>query len=176
VPHLDVDERAVVGTFVRHIPGGGDPLYRPTDAADNRWQRARVIEAWYFAEDEETAWAEWYRALAGTGLPPGKAMPRDLWRWKMDLPRVALLDNGDRLARVGLPAPRPSTAQWPAFQAIGEALHAGGCDGLLAVSAARPARSILVVFRPGPSVQGCTPTPPPDRHEAPPPVPSGMRT
>jgi hypothetical protein len=176
VAALDVDEQAVSGEVVRHIPGGGDPLYAPPHPADNRWQRGSVIAAWYFADEEGTAWAEWYRALAGTGLPPGRAMPRDLWRWTIDLPRVALLDTQDRLDRVGLPAPLPSASQWPAFQAVGEALYADGVDGILVVSAARPGSTNLVVFRPTREVAGCTPSPPPDEHAEPPPVPTGMAT
>lgn len=176
MPDLDVDEAPVCGRFVRHIPGGGDPLYQPPHPADNRWQRGAVIEAWYVADGEETAWAEWYRALAGTGLPPARAMPRDLWRWDVDLARVALLDTDDRLARVGLPLPRPSATQWPAFQAVGEALYGVGFAGLLVVSAARPTRTNLVVFRPAREVEGCTPVPPPDEHAEPPPVPAGMTT
>lgn len=173
---LDVDEAPAAGTVVRHVPGGGDPLYAPPHPADNRWQRGNVIEAWYFADHEDTAWAEWYRSLAGTGVPPSRAMPRDLWRWSVDLARVALLDTTDRLRRVGLPEPVPSATQWPAFQAVGEALHDAGSDGLLVVSAARPGSTNLVVFRPTREVEGCTPIPPPDEHVEPPPVPTGLAT
>ncbi|MHB1534728.1 MAG: RES domain-containing protein [Acidimicrobiales bacterium] len=76
--------------------------YQPPHPGDGRWQHGNVVEAWYLADEPATAWAEWYRALAGTGLPPARALPRDLWRWSVDLERVALLDSEERLERVGL--------------------------------------------------------------------------
>lgn len=78
MPSLDVDVGAVHDDFVRHIPHGATPLYQPPHPADGRWRHGDVIEAWYFADEPPTAWAEWYGALAGTGLPPARAVPRDL--------------------------------------------------------------------------------------------------
>lgn len=173
---LDVDVGAVRGVFVRHIPHGASPLYQPPDPADGRWQRGTAIAAWYFADEPATAWAEWYRALAGTGLPPARGLPRDLWRWRIDLDHVAMLDDDARLARVGLPAPLPTQAQWPPCQTIGEALHVAGFQAVLVAAAARPQHQNLVVFRPGREVAGCSPQPPPSPVTAAPPVPRGMRT
>lgn len=171
---MDVD--GVHGEFVRHIPHGGDPLHQPPHPADGRWQRGSVVEAWYLSDEPATAWAEWYRALAGTGLPPGRALPRDLWRWTVELDRVALLDSDERLARVGLPAPLPTRGQWPAFRGVGDALHRRGCEALLVASAARPEHRNLVVFRTRRELVGCTPSPPPTEITGFPPVPRGMRT
>lgn len=176
MPLLDVDVGAVHDIFVRHIPRGVSPLYEPIDPADGRFQRGSVIEAWYFADEPDTAWAEWYRALAGTGLAPAHALPRDLWRWRIDFERVALLDTEERLSRVGLPAPLPTQAQWPACQAVGEALYAEGFEALLVAAAARPAHHNLVVFRTERQVAGCTPQSPPLQMDDAPPVPRGMRT
>lgn len=108
VSSLDVDDDVVHGTFVRHIPGNADPLHLPSDPADGRWQHGSVIGAWYFADEPATAWAEWWRAQADTGLPPAHALPRVLWRWQVDLDRVALLDSDERLRRVGRPPPHPT--------------------------------------------------------------------
>lgn len=173
---LDVDEGAVHGVFVRHIPRNADPLYQPPDPPDGRWQHGGVVAAWYFADESATAWAEWYRALAGTGLPLAHALPRDLWHWQVDLNRVALLDDDDRLRRVGLPSPFPTTSQWPACQAIGDQLHRDRYQAILVASAARPQHRNLVVFRSDRTVAGCTPQPPPTPITDAPPVPSGMRT
>jgi hypothetical protein len=71
---LDVDSIALAG------PAGGDPLFQPVDPADYRWPRGSVVDA---------LWAEWYRALAEAALPPRHSLPRALWRWQVDLPRVA---------------------------------------------------------------------------------------
>jgi len=176
VSSLDVDTGSVHGIFVRHIPHGGDPLYEPPEPADGRWQRGATIAAWYLADEPDTAWAEWYRALAGTGLPPIQAMPRDLWRWRIDLDRVALLDDDSRLSRVGLPPPLPTVRQWPAYQDVGDALHGEGYDALLVTSAARPEHRNLVVFRTARRLTSGTPQPPPMLVIDVPPVPRGMRT
>lgn len=173
---LDVDEDAIHRSFVRHIPGNADPLYQPPDPPDGRWQHGTVVEGWYFSDEPDTAWAEWYRALAATGLPPAHALPRDLWRWRLDLDRVALLDSDERLRRVGLPPPQPFTSQWPGCQAVGDRLHLDGYQAVLVASAARPQHRNLVVFRHARTVTGCTPQPPPTPITEGPPVPRGMRT
>lgn len=173
---LDVDSGSIHGVFVRHIPRGADPLYEPPEPADGRWQRGATIAAWYLADEPDTAWAEWYRALAGTGLPPIQAMPRDLWHWRIDLDRVALLDDDSRLSRVALPSLLPTTRQWPACQNVGEAVHRDGYDALLVASAARLEHRNLVVFRTARQLTGCAPHPPPTLVVDVPPVPRGMRT
>jgi len=176
VPALDVDVGTVHDILVRHIPHGGDPLHEPPDAADGRWQHGTSTAAWYLTDEPATAWAEWYRALAGTGLPPAHALPRDLWRWRVDLDSVALLDDDQRLERVGLPPLLPTEEQWPACQDVGDALHREGYDAILVVSAARPGHCNLVVFRTARRLTGCTPQPPPTLVSDAPPVPRGMRT
>jgi hypothetical protein len=173
---LDVDPTAVAGTWFRHVPAGADVHLRPPQPADNRWQRGEVVDALYFADSEATVWAEWYRFLAEAGLPPRQALPRDLWRWKIALPEVADLGDEARLARVGLPPLRPTRQQWPAFQAVGEQLHAVGWRALVSASAARPAGRTLCVFRTGRRVDGTWPVRPPTRVSEPPVVPTGLRT
>jgi hypothetical protein len=101
---LDVDPTAVAGTWLRHVPAGFDAYHRPPHPADNRWQRGSVVDALYFADSEDTVWAEWYRFLAEAGLPPRQALPRDLWRRRIELPQIARPpgDSGGRAA--GRPA------------------------------------------------------------------------
>ncbi|MBI5103844.1 MAG: RES domain-containing protein [Solirubrobacterales bacterium] len=166
---------ALEGTWFRHIPAGGDVHYEPPDPADNRWQRGSVVEGLYFGREEATVWAEWYRFLAEAGVPPMAGLPRDLWRWEVEL-TVADLSDASRLARVGLPVPKPGRFQWPMFQVVGEHLWRDGWDGLLAPSAARPDHLVLCVFREERVVLGTRPVPPPTLHEFPPPVPQGMTT
>ncbi|WP_308466880.1 hypothetical protein [Rathayibacter soli] len=45
MPILDVDEGAVHGVFVRHIPHNADSFYQPPDPPDGRWQHGSVIAA-----------------------------------------------------------------------------------------------------------------------------------
>lgn len=173
---MDVDPTAITGVWYRHIPARADVHYQPPHPSDNRWQRGSVVEALYFADSEQTAWAEWYRYLAEAGMPPQQGLPRDLWRWEITMPNVADLRDDHRLARVKLPALRPTRLQWAAFQPVGEQLHDEGWPGLVGVSAARPQGFTLCVFRPARVVPGTRPAPPPITFTDPPAVPTGMRT
>ena len=120
--------------------------------------------------------AEWYRWLAETGVPPLRALPRDLWRWSIDLPCVADLRYPTALEAVGLSTPRPASAEWPAFQAVGEALHCDGWSALVAPSAARPIGLVLCVFRAGERPAGLVALVPPVRVDVPPAPPRGLTT
>lgn len=174
---LDVEACRVQGIWWRHVVAGGDIWYWPDPPPDGRWQRGEVVGAFYLADSEETAWAEWYRALSELGVPPGQALPRDLWRLRVNLSGVADLSTAARLERVGLPMPRPSHLDWPAFQDVGQALAAEGWVGIRYPSASRPERgSALAVFRRGRRVAGIRSVPPPRRQVQPPLVPRGMRT
>jgi RES domain-containing protein len=173
----NVERASVSGVFFRHVPAGGAPLFRPEHPADGRWQRDDVIEGFYLAGDEPTAWAEWYRALAELAIPPMRQMPRDLWRFNVHIEGVADLSSAERLAEVGLPPPMPLRSQWPRFQAVGESLAADGWPGILYPSAARSeSKPALCLFRREPGLQGVHPLGPPTRHEEPPAPPGGLRT
>ncbi|MHB8294695.1 MAG: hypothetical protein ACYDH5_08750, partial [Acidimicrobiales bacterium] len=74
----------------------------------------------YLAEAEACVWAEWYRHLAEAAIPPGNALPRDLWRYRITGLEVADLSDAARLARAGLSVPRPGRQGWPPYQAVGE--------------------------------------------------------
>jgi len=173
---VNVDAIAVDGIWWRQTPHGGDPLLRADPPSDGRWQRGETVCGMYFADSEQTAWAEWYRALSEFALPPDRQMPRDLWRWQIDVELVADLSSGDRLAAVGLEAPRPIQRQWPAFQVIGERLWSDGFRGVLAPSAARPARCVLCLFRETDDIVVATPLRPPITYRHVPVPPTGMTT
>lgn len=173
---LDVDSTTVEGTWLRHVPAGVDPAQRPGPPADNRWQRGHVLDALYLADSPACAWAEWYRHLAEAAMPPTIALPRDLFRYGVAPLQVADLSDVVRLARVGLPLPRPGRGGWPAFQAVGEQLWDEGWGGLLTPSAAQPASHVLVIFLPSGKLPSelvaaeCT------RIVEPPAPPTGLRT
>jgi RES domain-containing protein len=163
--------------FFRHVPSDGDPLFRPERPADGRWQRGEVVEGFYLAADEQTAWAEWYRALAELAVPPMRQMPRDLWRFEVELEGVADLSDVVKLETVGLPRPVPSRKQWPTFQSVGEVLAAEGWTGILYPSAARSeSRDALCVFRREGGLMGINPLAPPARYDEPPAPPRSLRT
>jgi RES domain-containing protein len=173
---LDVEPVPVTGTWWRHIPAGGDISYRPKHPPDGRWQRGEVIEGLYLADSPDTAWAEWYRALAEAAMPPRQRLPRDLWKCEVSLTEVANLTDDVLLARVGLPAMAPSRSQWAMFQAVGQALFGAGWRALVSRSAARPVGRSLCVFRTAIAVPGIEPIPPPLTIDDAPVVPQDLRT
>ena len=172
-----VEPASVRGAFFRHIPAGGEPLFRPEHPSDGRWQRGSVVEGFYLAGDERTVWAEWYRVLAELAVPPMRQMPRDLWRFDVRLEGVADLSSGEKLSAVGLPPLAPVRGQWRDFQAVGEALAGAGWPGILYPSAARAEGAVaLCVFRREGPIAGVVPAGPPARHDEPPAPPTGLRT
>lgn len=174
---MDVQPTSVRGVFFRHVPAGGDPLFQPEYPADGRWQRGGIVEGFYLAGDEQTAWGEWYRVLAELAMPPMRQMPRDLWRFEIHIEEVADLSNPKRLAAVGLPPPLPARNQWPQFQTVGETLASGGWAGILYPSAARSGSNhALCLFRRTPRIPGVDPISPPAHYNEPPAPPRSLRT
>jgi RES domain-containing protein len=173
---LDVDAVSARGVFYRHVPVGRDPLARPVHPPDGRWQRGDTVAGLYLADSAATAWAEWYRALAEYGIPPGRWLPRALWRITVRLERVADLTVTERLGRVGLGLPHPVRRDWPRFQAVGEQLFAEGFAGVLYPAAARPEAVALCVFWTPAHAKGVKPRGRPVIHREPPTPPRGLRT
>jgi RES domain-containing protein len=168
----------VSGVWLRHAPANSDPLYRPPTPADGRWQRGSSVEGVYLAADEATVWAEWYRWLAEYEIEPMRGLPRELWRYRVNIRRVADLTTDDAFATLGLPDAQPGRDQWDAFQKAGERLHAEGFEGLMYRSAARPQGVCLCVFRvnAADSLSKLEPLAPPRLIERPPAPPRGLRT
>ena len=171
-----VERVSVAGGWWRQTPHGSDPLWMASPPSSGRWQHGETIAAIYLADEEATAWAEWYRGLAEIALPPTHGMPRDLWRWTIALDNIADLSSPDRLAILCLPVPRPGRRTWEPFQTAGEALHNEGCRGVLYPSAARPGHKALCLFRDGVLLAGADPVRPPITHRDPPAPPTGMQT
>ena len=178
MPTIDVDTIPIEDeTWFRHTRPGADFWIAPDPPPDGRWQRGDVVRAIYVADSADTAWAEWYRALSERAVPSDRGFPRDLWRVRVTLERVADLSTAEALKALGLPTPRPSLGEWPRFQAVGERLFRAGFSAILSPSAARPetGRS-LAVFRPVDRIAGVRPLGRPRRFDAAPPLPRGMRT
>ncbi len=167
---------SIGGVWCRHLRHGGDPLSLAEPASDGRWQRGKTVSALYLAEDEETAWAEWYRALAESGLPVEMSLPRDLWRYEVALDGILDLSTRATLAEHGLASPRPIRRDWPPFQRVGVEQWRAGAKGILYESAARPGSLALCVFATEQGFPGLAPDPPPIAFNNPPPVPRGMKT
>lgn len=152
------------------------PAVLASPPSSGRWQRGETVAAIYLADEEPTAWAEWYRVLVELALSPTHGMPRDLWRWTVAVSDVADLSTEAKLARLDLPMPLPGQRMWPLFQAAGEELHSKGYRGVLYPSAARPAHQALCLFRETVTVSGAEPVRPPVTYRDPPAPPPGLRT
>lgn len=129
---VTVERVSVAGSWWRQTPHGSDPLWLASPPSSGRWQRGETVAAIYLADDEDTAWAEWYRALAEIATP-------------------------EKLARLELPALRPSRRTWAPFQEAGEQLHSDGYGGILYPSAARPDHKALCLFREDVLIPGAEP-------------------
>lgn len=173
---LPASRISVTGTWWRIVRADGDPFLWTTDPADGRWQTGAVVRAFYLADREDTAWAEWYRHTSELGAPPASRMPRDTWRISVDLTDIADLNEAGVLAKHGIAELRPMRLQWPLTQPIGEAYYRDGCRGLLAPSAAHLGGRVLAIFRPLPAMPGLRAVPPPKRYDELPPLPTGLRT
>jgi hypothetical protein len=145
-------------------------------AGDGRWQRGEHLAGLYVAQDPDTVWAEWYRALAELGEPPDAWLPRDLWKFTLNLQRVADLTIPAALRSLGLPDLLPDRSQWPAFQDAGHRLAAEGFAGVLFRSSARPDGLCVCVFATDQDFPGVRATGSPKRITVAPVVPRGMRT
>jgi RES domain-containing protein len=173
--HAHVPAVPVAGVWYRHVPADA-PALPGHPAPNGRWQRGEQLAGLYLAQDPDTVWAEWYRALAELGVPPDTRLPRDLWRFSVNLTRVADLSRPGALRALGLPDPRPDRAQWPAFQDAGARLAADGFQGVLFRSSARPAGLCMCVFGADAGFPGVVPAGSPERIIAAPVPPRGMRT
>lgn len=136
----------VTGIWARQSRPGvrGDEVL----ASAARWQRVGT-QAAYFADSEAAAWAELYRGLAERSLRPDQVFPRDLHRVRIELERVADLSREKARRALGLPRTAPSSAQWPAYQDVGEQLAREGAQAILYASAARTRSLCLCVFEAG---------------------------
>jgi RES domain-containing protein len=137
-----------------------------------RWQSARWPAA-YLSENEETAWAEFYRALAEAGVGPSDRMPRVMHRLTVELERVADLRTEKARRVLGLPRMSQTRRQWPAFQAVGDKLAAQGAQAIAYASAARTRATCLCVFEVG--LKGLRPVGDSVWVPSPPPPPRGLR-
>lgn len=171
-----VERVSVAGSWWRQVSHGSDPLWLAAPPSSGRWQRGDVVAAIYLADEEPTAWAEWYRALAEIAMPPTHGMPRDLWRWTIAASDIADLSTPAKLARLDLPVPSPLRRTWPSFQAAGEELHRKGYLGVLYPSAARPDHQALCLFREGGLIPGAEPERPSVIYRDPPAPPTGLHT
>jgi RES domain-containing protein len=168
----------ITGAWWRIGRARSDPLTWTEEPSDGRWQRGEIVRALYLADSPETAWAEWFRHSAELGVPPQTRLPRDLWRFEVDLDGVADLTTDGVLAAHGVTGRMsPSRRQWPETQPVGEAYWRSGSRAVVAPSAAHQGGRVLAVFRTRKgAIAGLKPIRPARRFTELPALPTGLRT
>jgi len=108
-------------------------------------------------------------------IPPDRQMPRDLWRWHIDVERVADLSSGDRLPAVGLKAPGRFSGSGPSFRS-----SESGCGGRISgrprTQRSSPVGRVLCLFRETDDISVAMPLRPPITYRHVPAPPKGMTT
>jgi RES domain len=116
---------------MRHVPAGGEALTTRRRGTEGRFHRPGEI-ALYLADEPETAWGEWYRALAERAQAPNDDVPRDLHRISVSLDQVVDLSTAAARTTAGLP-----TRMRPAASHVATRRRSSG----LATPVRRPARA-----------------------------------
>lgn len=129
------------------------------DPADTfgRYHRIGGVGVWYASDQEQAAWAEWFRHFVGDGIDPNETVRRV---GHADITELVVLDLTDQSVRdlLGITEAELVGDDYSITQEIAEAARSAGFDGLLAPSAALPGRRTLAVFAPGVSSRALGPS------------------
>jgi len=144
------------GEVFRHTSPGMDPLSTTGSRMQGgRWNPPGVA-ALYCALDPATVADEWYRAAERQGLAPEGFLPRTLHCLGVRLTTLLDLRSPSARETVRLGEPQFRGPDLRACQAVGEAAHSLGLEGIIAPSAAGPGVVLAVfveVLRPGSQVE-----------------------
>lgn len=103
---------------------------------------------WYASDQEQAAWAEWFRHFVGDGIDPNETLRRV---GHVDFTDLEVLDLTDQTVRhlLGITEADLVSDDYSITQEIAEVARSAGFDGLLAPSAALPGRRTVAVFPSG---------------------------
>lgn len=110
-----------------------------------RWNPPGSYATLYFGTDVETVIEEFHRLARRQGLDVGDFVPRDLCRFHVHLESILDLTASESRAAVGLSDALLRRDDPTYCQAIGEAAHYLGLEGIVVPSAAGPG-TVLAVF------------------------------
>lgn len=141
-----VGPSSIHGDFYRHVAVSRDPRSGMGARINGgRWNPPESFSTLYLAETVETVIREFYRLARRQGLHPRDFLPRDLYTFEVELEAVLDLRPDEARAHVGLTLAELRGDDARACQAIGEAAHYLGLDGIAAPSAAGEG-VVLAVF------------------------------
>src|SRR6266511_1404509 len=135
-----------VGEGYRHMGPGYPPLSgEGARVRGGRWNPPNSFPTLYLALDLETLGAEFHRAAEREGLQPEALLPRRVYRYEIRLAAVLDLRDARALDAAGLTDADIESDDLRACQAVGEAGHYLGSEGILAPSAVGPG-DVLAIF------------------------------
>lgn len=135
------------GDAFRHQGPGYHPLSgEGARIQGGRWNPPNSFPVLYLALDPPTAGAEFYRRAEREDRPPEDLLPRRLYRYRIELGAVLDLTGQDELTQAGLSPTDISSDDLSRCQAVGEAAHYLGFEGIRAPSATSAGGNLAVFF------------------------------
>jgi len=134
------------GEAYRHVAPGRSPLSGAgARFQGGRWNPPQSFATLYFGLERETVIAEFERLAARSGLAPGDFLPRRFYRYAVRLERLVDLRDPAARAALAITGTDLASKDLSTCQAIGEAGHRLGYEGILAPSAAGHG-TVLAIF------------------------------
>lgn len=131
--------------IIRHVAPGYLPLSgEGARIHGGRWNPPESFATLYTAFDRPTMIAELERAARRQGIAAADLLPRDEVIYAVELQRVIDLVNPGHLRTVGLDGARLASRDWRLCQAIGDAAHYVGFEGILSPSATGTGNTLAI--------------------------------
>lgn len=142
----EVSPREFSGGTCRHTGPGIHPLSTTgAQTLGGRWNPPNSFPALYLALTDETAAAEFYRRAEGENLAPEDLLPRRLHQYRVRLSAVLDLTDIEIRNALGISTDDLTSNDRSLCNALGDAAHYVGFEGILAPSATGVG-DVLVVF------------------------------
>jgi RES domain-containing protein len=137
---------ALEGRAFRHIAANRNPLSGAgARSQGGRWNPPESFATLYLGLARQTAVDEFYRLARRSNRAPGDFLPRHFYRYEFRLGALVDLRDEESQAALGLSPGELLGNDLTTCQAIGEAAHYLGREGIVAPSAAG-AGQVLAVF------------------------------
>ena len=135
------------GEVCRHTGPGAHPLSTTgAQTQGGRWNPPNSFPTLYLALSDETAAAEFYRRAQGENRPAEDLLPRRLHRYRVRLSVVLDLTDPDVKQHLGISDEDLLSDDRELCNALGEAAHYVGFEGILAPSATGVGEVLVVLF------------------------------